>query len=67
MTGYTKEKADKLIEKHERRAEELERRAREESQYETFRRGGSSNTSREARQERDKAENLRALKRHHGD
>lgn len=67
MTGYTREKADNLIDKHERDAARLEAEAREAREYETFDRRHSRDLEEAARRERSKAENLRELKRHHGD
>jgi len=68
--GYTKEKADRMIAEHERRAEQLEREAKEMEGHQTFLRGGKAainEAAEEAGRERAKAENLKALKIHHGD
>jgi hypothetical protein len=67
MTGYTKEKSQKLEKQHEARAEQLEREAREAEQSETFQRGHSAELRKEAQAEREKAENQRALQKHWGD
>ena len=68
--GYTKKKADRLIAEHERRAERLECEAKEMEGSQTFLsagRAGINEAAEEARRERAKAENVRALKKHHGD
>ena len=68
--GYSKEKADRMIAEHERRAERLEREAAEMEEAQTLLRGGRAainEAAAEARRERDRADNLRALKKHHGD
>ena len=67
MSGYSKEKSQKLEQQHEARAEELERQAREAAQYETFERGTSADLRKEAQAERAKAENQRELQKHWGD
>jgi len=67
MTGYTKEKADKLIDKHEKEADRLDKEAKEAAESETFDRRHSNDLRDSAQQERDKADNQRALKKHWGD
>jgi hypothetical protein len=64
MTGYTKEKADKLIEKHEKEAQKLEKEAEKAEESETFDKRHSKSLRNEAQKERDKADNQRALKKH---
>jgi hypothetical protein len=66
-TGYSKEKADKLIKQHEREAERLEKEAKRIEKEETFDRRGSKEYRDKAREERGKVENLRELKKHWGD
>jgi hypothetical protein len=66
-TGYSKEKADKLIEQHEKEADKLEREAKRMEESETFDRRGSKEYRDQAQKERGKAENLRELKKHWGD
>ncbi len=65
--GYTKEKADRLIKEHEDRAIEYERQAEEAKEHETFDTRGSNELRGEARREREKADNMKALKKHWGD
>ncbi len=65
--GYTKEKADRLIKEHEDKARESERQAGEDRQYETFDTQNSDDLRKNAARERQKADNLRALKKHWGD
>ncbi len=73
--GYSKEKADKMIEEHEKKAEELEREAKDtRKQYGSPLSGShgqaeehAKDLEREARKERRKAENLEELKKHHDD
>ena len=67
MTGYTKEKADKLIDKHEKEAEKLDKQADEAEESETFDKRHSKDLRNQAQRERDKADNQRELKKHWGD
>lgn len=65
--GYSKEKADKLIEQHEKKAQELEKEAREAEESATFDRRYLSDLRQAAEEERRKAGNLKELKKHWGD
>ncbi|MBU2707851.1 hypothetical protein KCM76_17790 [Zooshikella marina] len=67
MTGYSKEKADRLIKKHEDAASKFEKEAREAEESETFQTSHSNELRKKAEAERNKADNLRHLKKHWGD
>ncbi|MBU2709551.1 hypothetical protein [Zooshikella harenae] len=67
MTGYSKEKANRLIKQHEDAAAKLEKEAKEAAKSETFQTSHSNELKQQAKRERDKADNLRHLKKHWGD
>ncbi|NOQ63361.1 MAG: hypothetical protein GQ582_02470 [Methyloprofundus sp.] len=65
--GYTKDKADKLIDEHESNARDLDKQADAAEESETFDRRHSKDLRGQAGRERDKADNQRALKKSWGD
>lgn len=68
--GYSKEKADELIKEHEQKAKEYEEEARLRQGVSNPGGAGKAETDeyrRQAGEERQKAENLKELKKHHGD
>ena len=67
MAGYTKEKADKLIDQHETEAGRLDREADEAEEYETFDKRHSEDLRNQAQKERNMADNQRELKKHWDD
>jgi len=73
-TGYSKEKADRMIKEHERKAKELEDEAVEKrrtanpfSLGKEHAKSYAGDLEAEAKSERQKAENLKELKKHWGD
>lgn len=67
--GYSKEKADKLIGEHERKAKEYDEEARLRQGVSNPGGAGKAETDeyrRLAAEERQKADNLKELKKHHG-
>jgi septal ring factor EnvC (AmiA/AmiB activator) len=70
MSGYTKEKADKLIKKHEDKAAQHQKDADDLKETGGTHPGKNAEVAeleRAAKAERDKADNQRALKKHWGD
>jgi len=70
MTGYSKEKADKLIKKHEDMAKRHQNDAdylKESGGTHSEKNADVAELERAAKRERDKAGNQRELKKHWGD
>jgi len=70
MTGYTKEKADKLIKEHEDKAKKLQKDAddlKESGGTHPGKNAEVAELERDAQRERSKADNQRELKKHWGD